>query len=282
MVHRNLRPAAEAEADVSHRLASLGEKRDELRGELSRRVAAAASAADVEARRMGVGPSVDGGGGGGEDVERDVAGLGEMSGEEVSALVTRLAALHGARDLLVAQLRVEGALQEAQGIITSAGLSSSSSSSSSASTAAVGGGGGGGGATAMLDKIEAGAAALATAARGLTAAAASNPSSSSSSSSLHASYKGANIDPNAKKVTRRTRGAARGAAAAAGGDPGEPRFTEAAVIRLARMAGDMRGPTANVLVDAAAATGWPPAINPTALVRVIIYFFGARVYEGVR
>jgi hypothetical protein len=52
--------------------------------------------------------------------------------------------------------------------------------------------------------------------------------------------------------------------AAVAPDPGEPRFTAAAAGRLARMSADLRGPAAALLVDAAAATGWPPPINPAA------------------
>jgi hypothetical protein len=143
-----LRPAAEAESD-SQSLASLDATRVTLRGRLLRKVTTAAAAAGTEAQRMGVGPT--------NGEERDVAGLGEMPSGDVDVLVTRLTALRGARDLLVAQLRVEGALQEAQGIITSVGLSTVVTTANAA--------GGGGGGAVMLDKLEAGAAALRTAAR---------------------------------------------------------------------------------------------------------------------
>ena len=68
-------------------------------------MAKAAPSADADARRAGVG--VDEG-------ERDLAAEDILGASEVDALVTRLRALHGARDACVRQMRVEGALREAR------------------------------------------------------------------------------------------------------------------------------------------------------------------------
>jgi hypothetical protein len=100
-------------------------------------------------------------------------------------------------------------------------------------------------------------------ARGLAAAAASNPSSSSP---VINNNNDANNKTRANKANAKVEKVEASAVTGGHVDPGEPRFTEAAVTRLARMAADvMRPPTARALVDAAAATGWPPAVNPAAL-----------------
>lgn len=239
--HPVLRPAAEAEADLSRTLESLRQTRNELRGQLGIKVVEAAAAASAEAQRMGIDPSPTEGDGDGDGSGEDMRG----TRVDVDALVTRLAALHSARDLLVSQLRVEGALQEAQGILSSARWMTVS--------------GGGGSDAAMLDTIEAGAAALRNAARGIVSgAAASNPSPTSSSQGI------ANSSGRKRNVTA-TAPAPDEGRFSDGRDPGESRFSEAATSRLARMAADMRGPTASALVAAAAAAGWPPSVNPAAL-----------------
>ena len=139
-----LRAASEVRSDAGAALdASLADS-ETLRGELARLLAKAAPSADADARRAGAG--VDEG-------EYDPAAEGALGAAEVDALVTRLRALHGARDACVRQMRVEGALREAR-VVADAVASSGVADRD-----------------ATLDRLESAAGALAAAADALADAA---------------------------------------------------------------------------------------------------------------
>ena len=221
-----LRAASEIRADAGAALdASLADS-ETLRDELARLLAKAAPSADADARRAGVG--VDEG-------ERDLAAEGGLGASEVDALVTRLRALHGARDACVRQMRVEGALREAR-VVADAVASSGVADRD-----------------ATLDRLELAAGALAAAADALADAA-----------------RDAARDANPPRRSRRD---ARSRSSPepdpwvldpSDADDGASRLVFAASARLESLALALRAPLEDVLAAAAASTGWPPPLNPAA------------------
>ena len=217
-----LRAASEIRADAGAALdASLADS-ETLRDELARLLAKAAPSADADARRAGVGM---------DEGERDLAAEGGLGASEVDALVTRLRALHGARDACVRQMRVEGALREAR-VVADAVASSGVADRD-----------------ATLDRLELAAGALAAAADALADAARdANPPRRSRRDARSRSSPEPDpwvLDPS-------------------DADDGASRLVFAASARLESLALALRAPLEDVLAAAAASTGWPPPLNPAA------------------
>lgn len=217
-----LRAASEVRSDAGAALdASLADS-ETLRGELARLLAKAAPSADADARRAGAG--VDEG-------EYDPAAEGALGAAEVDALVTRLRALHGARDACVRQMRVEGALREAR-VVADAVASSGVADRD-----------------ATLDRLESAAGALAAAANALADAARdAHPPPRSRRDAR--SRSDPEPDPRALDPSD--------------ADDGASRLVFSASARLKSLAHELRAPLEDVLAAAAASTGWPPPLNPAA------------------
>ena len=222
-----LRAASEVRSDAGAALdASLADS-ETLRGELARLLAKAAPSADADARRAGAG--VDEG-------EYDPAAEGALGAAEVDALVTRLRALHGARDACVRQMRVEGALREAR-VVADAVASSGVADRD-----------------ATLDRLESAAGALAAAADALADAARDDAA------------RDAHPPPRSRRDARSRSHPEPDPRALdpSDADDGASRLVFSASARLESLAHELRAPLEDVLAAAAASTGWPPPLNPAA------------------
>ena len=222
-----LRAASEVRSDAGAALdASLADP-ETLRGELARLLAKAAPSADADARRAGAG--VDEG-------EYDPAAEGALGAAEVDALVTRLRALHGARDACVRQMRVEGALREAR-VVADAVASSGVADRD-----------------ATLDRLESAAGALAAAADALADAARDDAA------------RDAHPPPRSRRDARSRSDPEPDPRALdpSDADDGASRLVFSASARLESLAHELRAPLEDVLAAAAASTGWPPPLNPAA------------------
>jgi len=222
-----LRAASEVRSDAGAALdASLADS-ETLRGELARLLAKAAPSADADARRAGAG--VDEG-------EYDPAAEGALGAAEVDALVTRLRALHGARDACVRQMRVEGALREAR-VVADAVASSGVADRD-----------------ATLDRLESAAGALAAAADALADAARDDAA------------RDAHPPPRSRRDARSRSDPEPDPRALdpSDADDGASRLVFSASARLESLAHELRAPLEDVLAAAAASTGWPPPLNPAA------------------
>ena len=223
----SLRAASEVRSDAGAALdASLADS-ETLRGELARLLAKAAPSADADARRAGAG--VDEG-------EYDPAAEGALGAAEVDALVTRLRALHGARDACVRQMRVEGALREAR-VVADAVASSGVADRD-----------------ATLDRLESAAGALAAAADALADAARDDAA------------RDAHPPPRSRRDARSRSHPEPDPRALdpSDADDGASRLVFSASARLESLARELRAPLEDVLAAAAASTGWPPPLNPAA------------------
>ena len=222
-----LRAASEVRSDAGAALdASLADS-ETLRGELARLLAKAAPSADADARRAGAG--VDEG-------EYDPAAEGALGAAEVDALVTRLRALHGARDACVRQMRVEGALREAR-VVADAVASSGVADRD-----------------ATLDRLESAAGALAAAADALADAARDDAARDAHPPprSRRDARSRSNPEPDPRALDP------------SDADDGASRLVFSASARLESLAHELRAPLEDVLAAAAASTGWPPPLNPAA------------------
>ena len=201
-----------------------------LRADLARRVAAAASDAVADA--------------GETDHDReDGSGFEDSDDPDASAcvdrLVTRLRALHGARDACVSQMRLEGAIREAKSAASALEAISPDALAESPAEA--------------LERLEAGVEALRAAARALAAdrdESATDGFESSAASNPDGFFSGS------------------GSAAAPPAPPKAPRFARVAARRARALAAHrLRGRAVALFANAAAASGWPCDLDQNALRR---------------
>jgi len=191
-----------------------------LRADLARRVAAAASDAVADAGETDR-DREDGEDGEGEDGDPDPSA-------SVDQLVTRLRALHGARDACVSQMRLEGAVREAEAAASALEALSPDALVESPAEA--------------LDSLEAGVEALRAAARALAADRDEDA-----------------VDDGAESFARR---------ASRRAPPKAPRFARVAARRIhALAAGALRRHAVALFANAAASSGWPCDFDQSALAR---------------
>ena len=191
-----------------------------LRADLARRVAAAASDAVADAGETDP-DREDGEDGEGEDGDPDPSA-------SVDQLVTRLRALHGARDACVSQMRLEGAVREAEAAASALEALSPDALVESPAEA--------------LDALEAGVEALRAAARALAADRDEDA-----------------VDDGAESFARR---------ASRRAPPKAPRFARVAARRIHALAtGALRRHAVALFANTAASSGWPCDFDQSALAR---------------
>ena len=193
-----------------------------LRADLARRVAAAASDAVADAGETDR-DREDGEDGEGEDGDPDPSA-------SVDQLVTRLRALHGARDACVSQMRLEGAVREEEAAASALEALSPDALVESPAEA--------------LDSLEAGVEALRAAARALAADRDEDA-----------------VDDDAESFARLNETSRRA-------PPKAPRFARVAARRIHALAtGALRRHAVALFANAAASSGWPCDFDQSALAR---------------
>ena len=193
-----------------------------LRADLARRVAAAASDAVADAGETDR-DREDGEDGEGEDGDPDPSA-------SVDQLVTRLRALHGARDACVSQMRLEGAVREAEAAASALEALSPDALVESPAEA--------------LDALEAGVEALRAGARALAADRDEDA-----------------VDDDAESFARLNETSRRA-------PPKAPRFARVAARRIHALAtGALRRHAVALFANAAASSGWPCDFDQSALAR---------------